>query len=107
MRRGEVRWYPFEPPTKRRPVVILTRDSVIPVLNEMTVAPITSTIWGIASEVMLGPEDGMAQECAVNCDHLQTVFKRRLGSVITTLTAEKLAEIGPAIAFALDLDLAG
>jgi mRNA interferase MazF len=47
MRRGEVRWYEFQPPDKRRPVLILTRDLVIGYLNEVTVVPITTTIRGI------------------------------------------------------------
>ena len=105
MRRGEVRPYTFDAPNKRRPVVILTRDAIIPYLNEVTVAEITSTIRGIGSEVLLGPEDGMARQCVINCDHLQTVLKRQLGGVITTLSDEKLAEVGPAVDFALDLRL--
>lgn len=104
MKRGEVRWYEFGPPDKRRPVLILTRDSVIPFLNELTIAPITSTIRGIPSELVLGAKDGMPQECAVNFDHLQTISKARLGRLITALSAEKLRQIGPAVCFALGLD---
>ena len=73
MKRGEVRWYKFDKPDKNRPVVILTRDSVIPYLGEVTVAPITSTIREIPSEVALGQADGMAKDCAINCVLLQTV----------------------------------
>ena len=70
MKRGEVRWYEFQPPNKRRPVLLLTRDSVMPHLNEVTIAPITTTIRGIASEVRLGISDGMPEECAANFHHL-------------------------------------
>ena len=70
MKRGEIRWYEFDPPDKRRPVLILTRDAVIPYLNEITIAPITSTIRGIASEVKLGIKDGMPNDCAVNFHHI-------------------------------------
>jgi len=104
MKRGEVRWYEFEPPDKRRPVLALTRDSVIPYLNEITVAPITSTIRGIPSEVVLGLDDGMPQDCAVNFDHIQTVPKRKIGRLIATLSTEKLSRATQAIAFALGLD---
>jgi mRNA interferase MazF len=104
MKRGEIRWYEFEPPDKRRPVLILTRDSVIPYLNQITVAPITSAIRGIPSELALGIEDGMPQDCAVNFDHLQTVAKRKVGRLIATLTEKKLTQIGPAICFALGLN---
>ncbi|MCW5853799.1 MAG: type II toxin-antitoxin system PemK/MazF family toxin [Anaerolineae bacterium] len=104
MRRGEVRWYTFPNPDKRRPVLILTRDSAIPYLNELTVAPIMSNIWGVASEIVLGLEDGMRHECAANFDHLSTVPKHKLGNVITVLSAERMAEVGPAIAFALGFE---
>jgi mRNA interferase MazF len=59
MKRGEVRWYKFKKPDKKRPVVILTRNSAIEFLGEVTVAPITSTIRDIPSEVLLSSEDGM------------------------------------------------
>lgn len=83
--------------------MILTRDSVLGYLGEVTVAPITSTVRGIPSEVELSQADGMRQSCAINCDHVQTVAKGRLGAVITTLSAEKLAAVAKAIRFALDL----
>lgn len=103
MKRGEVRWYRFRPPDKRRPVVILTRDSVLRYLGEVTVAPVTTTVRGIPSEVPLGPEDGMPQECAVNCDHLQTVAKGKIGALITVLREGRLHEVRGAVHFALDL----
>ena len=104
MKRGEVRWYEFQPPDKRRPVLLLTRDSILPVLHEVTVAPITTTIRGIPSELVLGPDDGMPDACAVNFDHLQTVPKRKIGRLITTLSSEKLRGVAPALLFALGLD---
>ncbi|MGA1794766.1 MAG: type II toxin-antitoxin system PemK/MazF family toxin [bacterium] len=103
MKRGEIRWYKFQTPDKKRPVLILTRDSVMEYLGEVTIAPVTSTIRDIPSEVRLSSQDGMPKDCAVNCDHLQTVAKGRIGSLITTLSSEKLREISNAIYFALDL----
>ena len=73
MKRGEIRWYKFHPPDKKRPVLILTRDSILEYLDEVTIAPVTSTIRDIPSEVALSEDDGMPRDCAVNCDHLQTV----------------------------------
>lgn len=93
MRRGEVRWYKFAAPDKkRRPVLLLTRDAILEYLGDVTVAPITSTVRDIPSEVRLSKEDGMLQDCAVNCDHLQTVPKSRLGALVTTLSATKLRQ---------------
>src|SRR6266478_74138 len=97
MRRGEVRWYTFAQPDKRRPVVILTRDSVLDYLGEVTVAPITSTIRDIPSEVLVGPEDGVPRPCAINLDHLQTVSKDQLGGIVATLTAARMDEVRDAL----------
>ena len=104
MKRGEVRWYKFDAPDKSRPVVILTRDSIIPHLGEVTIAPVTSTIRDIPSEVLLDTGDGVARACAVNCDHLQTVAKARIGALIATLSSARRRELRDAIAFALALN---
>ena len=101
MNRGEVRWYKFQSPDKKRPIVILTRNTVLDFLGEVTVAPVTSTIRDIPSEVLLGREDGMPRECAVNLDHIQTVSKGRVGSLITTLRTDKMQEIRNSLLFAL------
>jgi mRNA interferase MazF len=103
MKRGEVRWYKFKSPDKRRPVVILTRDSILEYLGEVTIAPVTSTIRDIPSEVLLSRQDGMYNDCAINCDHMQTVSKSKIGSLIATLSQEKLSAIRSAICFALNL----
>lgn len=103
MKRGDVRWYKYEKPDKNRPVVILTRDSIITHLGEVTVAPITTTVRDIPSEVLLAKEDGMPRECAINCDHLQTVDKGRIGSLITTLSPSRISELRAAITFAIAL----
>jgi len=103
MKRGEIRWYKFHHPDKRRPVLILTRDSILEYLGEVTIAPVTSTIRDIPSEVALSEDDGMHQDCAVNCDHLQTVTKGKIGQRITMLSTEKMAQVRKAIAFALNL----
>jgi mRNA interferase MazF len=78
--RGEIRWYRFSHPDKRRPVLILTRDSALEYLGEATIAPITSTVRGIPSEVPLTAADGMRGDCAVNLNHVQTVSREKLGA---------------------------
>ena len=103
MKHGEVRWYKFAQPDKQRPVLILTRDSVLDYLGEVTVAPITSTVRDIPSEVFLSKADGMGHDCAVNCDHLQTVLKGKIGALITSLPRTRMADVGRAIRFALDI----
>jgi len=101
MRRGEVRWYRFPQPNKRRPVLVLTRDSALELLSDVTVAPITSTIRDIPTEVVLGEIDGMPRECAVNLDHIQTVPQGKIGAVITRLSPGQMEHVRSALLFAL------
>ena len=103
MKRGEIRWYKFKAPDKKRPVLILTRNSILEYLGEVTVAPITSTVRDIPSEVFLSKNEGMQRDCAINFDHIQTVSKRKIGSLITRLSSAKLKQVHEAIAFALEL----
>jgi len=101
MKRGKIRWYVFSRPDKERPVLILTRDSALEFLGEVTIAPITSTIRDIPSEVLLTKADGVRRDCAVNLDHLQTVSKGKIGSLITTLIAGKMQQVHASLQFAL------
>jgi mRNA interferase MazF len=103
MKHGEIRWYKFVPPDKKRPVLILTRDSVLEYLGEVTIAPITTAVRNIPSEVFLSKSNGMPQDCAVNCDHLQTVSKTKIGPLIISLPPSKMIDVGRAIRFALDI----
>lgn len=100
MNRGEIRWYRFQKPDKRLPVLILTRDSALQYLGEVIIAPITTTIRDIPSEVLLGAAEGMPHECAINLDHVQTVSKGRIGSLISTLPKSKLTQVRAALLFA-------
>jgi len=91
----------FAPPDKQRPVVVLTRASILDRLARVTVAPVTSTIRGVASEVALGPEDGLKQPCAVNLHNIVTVPRQGLGRRVAQLDDDRLDQICSAIAFAL------
>lgn len=102
IQRGDVRWYGFRKPDKRRPVVVLTRQSALEFLGEVTVAPVTSTIRDIPTEVVLSGEDGMPRTCAVNLDHIQTVSRLKVGALVATLSADRMIQIGVALRFALD-----
>lgn len=104
MRRGEVRWHTFAAPDKRRPVLILTRNSAIGFLNAVTVAPITSTMRGIPTEVLLGRDDGLPADCAVNLDNIQTVPKASLGALLASLSTGRMIEVQRATGFALGFD---
>lgn len=81
--------------------MILTRDSIQDVLGEVTIAPITSTIRHIPSKAILTPEDGLPKTCAINLDHIQTVTKAELGSLIATLNDRRMEQVKIALLFAL------
>jgi mRNA interferase MazF len=102
--RGEVRLFRFPAPDKERPVLVLTRDSAIAYLSRITVAPITSTIRNVPSEVTLGPEDGLRQPCAANLHNLVTVRQDALGRRLAQLSPRRMREVCSAIAFALGCD---
>jgi mRNA interferase MazF len=103
MKRGDVCWYTFPAPNKRRPVLILTRDSATRVLNSITVAPITSTIRSIPTEVVLTANDGLPDTCAANFDNIQTVPKANIGALIAHLSTTKMKAAESAIGFALGI----
>jgi len=102
--RGDVRLYQFAPPDKKRPVVVLTRDSAIAYLSTVTVAPITSTIRGVPSEVVLDEEDGMKAPCAVNLHNPVTVSQERLGKRLAQLRSVRMNEVCAALRFSLGCD---
>ncbi len=97
MRRGEIRWYTFAAPDKRRPVLLLTRESVIASLNEIIVVPVTRTIRGLTTEVLLSGVDGMPESCTLNFDHVTLVQRSRLGPVITELPPARWPEVEQAL----------
>ena len=102
--RGEVRLYNFAPPDKKRPVVVLTRDSAIAYLATVTVAPITTSIRGVPSEVVLNEDDGMKEPCAVNLHNPVTVAQDKLGRRVAQLGFLRMQEICAALRFSLGCD---
>ncbi len=99
--RGEIWLYAFRSADKRRPVLVLTRQAVIGLLHTVTVAPITSTILGAPSEVVIGVEEGLKHESAVNLDHLQTVEQARLARRLGQLSGAKMRDVCRALAVAV------
>ena len=99
--RGEIRLYAFPAPDKPRPVLVLTRASAIGYLSRITVAPITSAIRGVPSEVVVGPDDGLKQPCAINLHNVVTVSKDDIGRRVAQLGERRMLEVCRALAFAL------
>jgi len=98
--RGEIWMLEFPPPDKRRPVLILTRPEVIELLRTVMVAPITSSIRGAPSEVIVGVDEGLKRDSAINLDHVQTVQKSRLKQFVGTVSPQKMNAVCSALAVA-------
>jgi mRNA interferase MazF len=90
---------------KRRPALILTRHSKLHLLTWVTVAPITSTIRGITSEVLVGPRNVLEHDSVVSCDNITTVRKRAVGETIGLLFDDQEYALARAISDAFELDL--
>lgn len=104
MKRGEVRWCTLRLPDRRRPVVILTRDSAIARLTSVTVAPVTTTIRMSPTQVLLSPEDdGVLHPSVVNLDNIQTIEKSTIDSLITALSPARMREVEESLRFALGI----
>lgn len=103
--RGDIRLYHFPPPDRTRPIVVLTRSSAVRYLATVTVAPVTSTIRGVPSEVLLDESDGMKAPCAVNLHNVITVSQRNLGRRVSQLSPARMGEVCAAIRFSLGCDI--
>lgn len=99
--RGDIRLIRVRRPDKARPVLVLTRDSAVPYLSRVTVAPITSTIRAVPSEVIIGPDDGMKRPCAVNLHNVVTVARHDIGRRVAQLGDDRMGEVCRALGFAL------
>lgn len=98
--RGEIWTYRFKSPDKRRPVLVLSRSEVIPLLHTVMVAPVTSTRRGSPGEVEVGVDEGLKHDSAVNLDHVQTVEQQRLVGFIGTVSADKMQQVCRALGVA-------
>ena len=98
--RGDIWMYAFRAPDKRRPVLVLSRQDVIGLLHAVMVAPITSTVHGAPSEVIVGPAEGLKHESAINLDHVQTVEQARLTRRLGSVSEARMREVCRALAIA-------
>lgn len=90
---------------KTRPVVILTRDAARAAMSKVTVAPITSTVRGLSSEVTVGPANGLDHDCAISLDNIVTIPADLLGRSIGVLSPAQEVALARAMVLAFDLDL--
>ncbi len=102
MNRGDV--YDVEFPSGSHPAVVVTRDRAIPLLRNVCVVEVTTTIRDLPTEVPLGPAHGLARDSVANCDNVTTVSKRALRRRRGALGPEELFRLRAALRIALDLD---
>ncbi len=103
MRRGELWWAELEEPIGRRPVLLLSRDEAYAVRALVIVAPVTTRIRGIPTEVALGPSEGLPHASVANLDVLLTIRKESLRTRLGVLAPDQLAAVEAALRFALGL----
>ena len=99
--RGDVHLCRFASPDKQRLALIPTRDSAVGHLTTVTVAPMSSTIRDVPSEVTLGIAEGMKGPCAVNLHNAVTISQDRLGRRVASLSASRMQEVCAALRFSL------
>lgn len=104
MRRGEIWWAELPAPAGTRPVVLLSRDEAYLVRALVTVAPVTTRIRHIVSEIPVGLDDGLPRPCVVNLDTIITIAKHSLREHIASLSQAKLRAVEEALHFALGLE---
>jgi len=104
VKRGEVWWAELAPPAARRPVLLLSRTEAYPVRELVMVAPLTTRIRGIPSEVTLGPQDGVPRSCVANLDTVTTIAKASLRERLTILSHERLKAVEMALHFSFGLE---
>jgi len=97
--RGEV-WWAEDPESGRRPVVILTRETAIPVLKRLVVVPATRTVRGIPTEVLVDEDDGMPARSALSADNVTTLPKAFLVERICRLRADRMQQVCTALGIA-------
>ena len=104
MKRGEIWWAELDPPAGRRPVLLLSRDEAYSVRELVTIAPVTTRVRHIPSEVILGLEDGLPKPCVINLDTITTIAKASLRERMTVLSQEKQKAVELALHFALGIE---
>jgi mRNA interferase MazF len=104
VKKDEIWWADLEPPAGRRPVLLLSRDEAYAVRELVTVAPVTTRIRNIPTEVPLGAADGMTRPCVINLGTITTIARMSLRERLVTLGPEKKKAVEAAIHFALGLE---
>jgi mRNA interferase MazF len=103
--RGDIRWFRFNAPDKRRPVLVLGRPDVLPSLSQVPVIPISTQERGLAWEVLLTESDGMPSTCVLKPEWIRTVERKYLGPLIASFPDQRWKQVRLALVDVLGLEL--
>jgi len=103
VRRAEVWWAELPPPVGSRPVVILTRNTVLHSIDSIVVALVTRTVRGLPTEVVLGRRQGLPSRCVANLDNILTIPRHRLKRLMGACSTDKVEELNQAIKAAFEV----
>jgi mRNA interferase MazF len=101
--RGDIRWFRFDRPDKRRPVVVLGRPEMMAALSQIVVVPFTTNIRGLPWEVVLDERDGLAVRCTLRVEWIRAVARSELGARITAFPDARWPELRRAVVAGLGL----
>ena len=104
IRRGEVRWFRFASPDKRRPVLVIGREDVLPSLSQIPVIPLSTVARGLRWEVSLGPEDGLPSPCVLKPEWIRIVERTYVGPLLAQLPEHRWPAIRSALLDVLGFD---
>ena len=104
IQRGDIRWFRFSTPDKRRPVVVLGRDDILPSLAQVPVIPLSTQARGLTWEVALTEADGVPSPCVLKPEWVRAVDRSLFGPRITTLPPERWADVRTALLLVLGLE---
>jgi len=105
IRRGDIRWLHQSLPRKKRPVVVLGREDVLPALSQIPVIPCSTQIRDLPWEVMLTPDDGVFSPCVLKPEWLRSVERSSLGARISSFPGARWPEVRDAVLNVLGLDI--
>jgi mRNA interferase MazF len=101
--RGDIRWFRFDAPDKRRPVLVLGRDDLLPSLSQIPIVPLSTQIRGLRWEVPLLASDGLPSDCVLKPEWIKTVDRSAIGPWIATFPSQRWHELSAALLDVLGL----
>ena len=103
MLRGDIRWFRFRAPDKRRPVLVLGNDTALPSLSQVPVIPLSTQARGLTWEVHFSESDGLPGPCVLKPEWIRSIERAQLGPLLARLPERRWVEVRSAVLEALGL----